>query len=269
MAINLPDLTVVQPVDHATITQEIATQAAIENNNASDPAYRIALAVAYRETLIRQDANEQAKGLMLAYAKGTDLDHIAATYYRLPNGGYPARLAGEKDDDYRERVQLANEGLSVAGPYDAYQFHTRSFSQDIKHVEVVSPAPVEIVITVLSRQGDGSIDAQMSQAIYEHLMAYRPLGDEVTVQSAQIIPYTITATLAFSSAIDTTLVRNAALASLQQYVDARHRLGMNVVVSGVHAALTVEGVDAVTLHNFNDIVCESHQAAYCTGITLT
>ena len=52
----------------------------------SDPANKILEVAAYREMLLRQRVNEAARGVMIAFATGSDLDHLAAFYpeERLP-----------------------------------------------------------------------------------------------------------------------------------------------------------------------------------------
>ena len=269
MANNLPDLTVITQVDHAALTAEIADAAGIENLSASDPAYRIALAVAYRESLVRQDANEQARGVMLAYATGTDLDHIGQTYYRDANGQPVTRLSGESDEDSRTRLQQSLEGLSVAGPITGYEFHAMSYSNIIKDVGVQSPAPVSVVLTLLQTGGDGSVDAQTCQAVYDYLQPYRPLTDALTVQSADILTFNVEASLVLDNTLDTAMVLSAAQAALETYVTNRHRLGARVVESGIHAALTVAGVEEVILTGWVDVVCSDSQAPYCSAITIT
>ena len=266
---NLPELTIVPDIDHNALTQEIAAAAGITNLNASDPAYRIALAVAYRESLVRQDANEQARGVMLMYATGAQLDHIGVTYYRDAAGAPVSRLSGETDDDYRVRLQQSPEGLSVAGPVGAYIYHTRSYSNEIKDVSVVSPAPVEVLLTILQNSGDGSADDAMCQAVQAHLQPYRPITDSLTVQSAEILTFDINATLTLASPLDTTLIMDNARASLARYVASRHQLAGRVVESGVHAALTVEGVEQVTLAGWQDVICSEHQAPFCSVMNIT
>lgn len=266
---NLPDLTVVPPIDHKALTTQIASAAGIENLSPSDPAYRVALAVAYRESLVRQDANEQAKGVMLAYATGPQLDHLGDTYYRDVNNNPVTRLTDEPDEDYRVRLSQSFEGLSVAGPEAAYQFHARSYSTDIKDVDVQSPAPVQLAITLLHAQGDGSVDDALCQAVYDYLLPKRPLGDEVTVQSAQIIPFSVTASLILADVVDSALVMTEAQTALSAYLAKNHRLGGRVVESGIHAALTVPGVEEVRLTNWNDVLCQAHQAPYCSAATIT
>lgn len=52
----------------------------------SDPANKILEVAAYREMLLRQRMNEAVRGVMIAFATGADLDHLAAFYpeTRLP-----------------------------------------------------------------------------------------------------------------------------------------------------------------------------------------
>ncbi|MCS0770132.1 contractile injection system protein, VgrG/Pvc8 family [Escherichia coli] len=63
----------------------------------------------------------------------------------------------ESDEALRLRVPAAFEGLSVAGPTAAYEFHARSADGRVADASATSPAPAEVVLTVLSReakQGD-------------------------------------------------------------------------------------------------------------------
>ena len=46
----------------------------------SDPANKVLEVAAYREMLLRQRVNEAARGVLIAFAQGSDLDHLAAFY---------------------------------------------------------------------------------------------------------------------------------------------------------------------------------------------
>ncbi len=116
----------------------------------SDPAYQILQVAAYREMGIRQRINDAAKSRMLAYAVGADLDHIAAD--RQPP---ILRLAGELDDSFRERIALAPEGWSTAGPRGAYEFHARSAHPQIKDVRAANAGAGVVQVAVLSKEGYG------------------------------------------------------------------------------------------------------------------
>ena len=97
---QLPPLDVVKQVEHESLLKDTVKRAGLDNPAPSDPGYRITAENTYREVMVRHDANEQAKGLTLAYAQGVELDHIGVTYYRTPDGKpvepsveaeYPAR----------------------------------------------------------------------------------------------------------------------------------------------------------------------------------
>jgi phage-related baseplate assembly protein len=65
--------------------------------------------------------NAKAKALMLAYAKGSDLDHLAANrdVYRKtiipaqPNANPPIDAVMESDEDLRRRTHLQPESMSA------------------------------------------------------------------------------------------------------------------------------------------------------------
>ena len=264
----LPPLTVVPDVDYEALVAEIVERAGLENASPSDPAYRVALACTYRETLVRQDANEQALGLLLAFAVGAQLDHLGATYYRDADGSAVLRLDGESDADYRARLQLSPEGLSVAGPDGAYIFNAKSAHPDVKDVKVSSPAPVEVVLTILSHSGSGVPADEVMTAVHEYVWPRRPFTDKVTEQAAEIVPYSVNATLTMRRGPDPEVARQAALSAALLYTQQRHVLGAWVTLSGLDAALTVEGVEKVELADFEDIQCSKTQAPYCEAITV-
>lgn len=250
----------------------------------SDPAYKILEVAAYRELLIRQRVNDGARAVMLAYATGADLENLAAlfgvTRKTLDEGDAtalpPIPPTYETDTALRYRTQLALEGLSTAGPIGAYQFHALSVD-GVKDAGIQGPPdtdPGDVLVTILSAEGDGEADAPLIAAVEAALNAedVRPLTDNVTVQSASIINYEIIATLYIPTGPDPSAVQTAALASVQAFVESRHRVGADVRLSGLYAALHVGGVERVTLSSpgiTSDIVTTAVQAPFCTDITLS
>lgn len=265
----LPPLDVIQQLELTTIVDDIVSRAGLENASPSDPAYRVALASAYRELMLRQDSNEQARGLMLAFATGPELDHLGVTYYHHPDGLPVTRLVGELDDDYRARLQQAPKGLSVAGPDDAYIFHAKSASVSVKSAKVLSPAPVTVDLYILSKDGDGTPSATLLTTVEDYLQSRRPLTDLLTVKAAQIVNFGLTASLTLKASPVPETVRLLAEQSLQTYLDDTHQLNGRVVESRVHAALTVEGVEEVTLTGWDDVICTVQQAPYCNALSVT
>lgn len=245
----------------------------------SDPAYKILEVTAYRELLIRQRVNEAARAVMLAYALDEDLDNLGALFNveRLQTDpGNPSAVPQvpptyESDAEFRRRILLSLQGLSTAGPEGAYIFHALSAEGDVRDASATSPRPGDVVVTVLARDGDGTAPQSLLDAVDAAVSAdnVRPLTDHVIVQSAQIVPYAITATIYFQPGPDSQVVLAEAQAVAEQYAEQQHRIGLDVTLSGVYAALHRPGVQRVELTSpAASIAIAPDQASYCIGITL-
>ena len=88
----------------------------------------------------------------------------------------------ESDEDFADRIYLAPGSYSVAGPTDAYIYHTKSYSSSIGDVEVSSPDACEVEVRFL--MADNSMPtAGIISEVQEYLSAddKRPLTDQLTV----------------------------------------------------------------------------------------
>ena len=280
----LPDPQVVEQLDYEVILAErkaytvslwpadeqatIAARLALE----SEPLTKLVQENAYREMLLRQRVNEAALATMLAKARGTDLEQIAGNYNvrRLvitPATDTEAAVM-ESDEALRERTQMAFEGLSTAGPRNAYIFHARTADGRIADATAESPSPAVVVVTVQHALGDGAVPADLLAIVLQYLSDEdrRPVADRLTVQSAEVLPYQVTAQLHLAT---TGPEAEPILAAARQRLDAlvhkRRRLGVEVSTSAIHAALHIEGVRRVDLQGWADIKPTAAQAAYCTG----
>ena len=257
--------------------EEVAATLELE----SEPLTIAVQEMAYREIVWRQRVNDAARAVMLAYAVDGDLDNLAANMNVLrltitPEDTTtipPTPAVMESNSALRERAQQAWEGLSVAGPMNAYVFHTRSADGRIADATAVSPAPCEVVVTVLGVDGNGEVGEDVLTVARSALNAenIRPLGDRVTVQSAEIIDYAVDAVLYFASAgPENEVAMSAAADRLAAYKSAQRRLGRNINTSAIIAALKVEGVERVDLLSPPaNIAVSQAQAGHCTGVTLT
>ncbi|ACQ68751.1 hypothetical protein BJP41_09270 [Candidatus Williamhamiltonella defendens] len=278
----LPDPDVVQPLDYDSILSEMLADLRHRAPEltalvASDPAYKILEVAAYRELLLRQRVNDAGRSVMLAYAKGKDLDHLAALFgvSRLViDPGNPDAIPAfpatyEDDERLRQRIPLSLEGYSTAGPIGAYVYHTLAASGDVKDVSVTSPSPGEVRVTVLSMDEKGVPDAALLQAVTERLNheAIRPLTDHITVQAADIIEYHISAHLTFYPGPDRSVVAEQSRIKVTEYATQQHQLGFDVTLSGLYAALHQPGVQNVRMTSpAEDILVRAHQAAFATAI---
>lgn len=96
----------------------------------------------------------------------------------------------EQDSPYRERIQLAPEAFSCAGPSGAYRSLARSAHQDIADVAVWSPEPGTVDLRPVATGGElpsdeilAAVRAKMSpdDAV--------PLNDTVTVAAPELVHY--------------------------------------------------------------------------------
>ncbi|WP_409284611.1 baseplate J/gp47 family protein [Pseudomonas protegens] len=246
----------------------------------SDPVTKQLELSAYGDMQLRARVNDAAKALLLAHAKGSDLDHLAANVnlQRLviqagdSQAVPPVEEVKEADDALRERVQLAYEGLTTAGPRNSYILHARNASALVADAEAESPSPACVTVTVLSLEGDGAAAPDLLATVAAALNDedVRPLGDRVTVQSAQVLPYRIDAVLHMKGAGPES---DAALAEAERklaaWVNPRRRLGIEVARSAIDAQLHVAGVARVELPGWQDIAPTRAQAAYCIGYSVT
>ncbi|MGE8187938.1 baseplate assembly protein [Pseudomonas sp. NPDC086278] len=242
----------------------------------SDPVVKLLEVAAYMKVGNRARVNDAGKALLLAHAIGSDLDQLGANYNLKRLVIQAADLAAvppvpevkELDDPFRERIQLAFEGLTTAGPRNSYILHARNASGLVADATAESPQPCYVTVTVLGTEGRGEVGPTVLAAVATALNddEVRPVGDRVTVQSAEIIDYRIDAILHMPGAGPE---GDASLAEAQKrlaaWINPRKRLGVEVARSGVDAQLHVAAVSRVELVGWVDLAPTMAQAAWCTG----
>lgn len=288
---QLPQPDVIELLDFETILAERKAyfvslypadqQAAIAATLAleSEPITKLLQENAYRELILRQRINDAAVANMLAWAKGSDLDNLVANWkvQRLTiqpgddTATPPVPEIKEDDEALILRALMAWDGLSVAGPTGAYEFFALSADGKVADAKGSSPSGAVAIVTILSTEGDGTADAALIAKVYQALSHEdkRPVADRLTVQSAGILHYTITARLHVSSqGAEAEVILQAARDRLAAFINPRRRIGVEVPRSAIDAALHVQGVSKVDLPSWTDITPSLTQAAYCTAFTV-
>ena len=282
---QLPSPQIIEPLDFETILvdvkavmiaafpadQQASVAAALSLE--SEPLNVIAQAMAYRELLLRRRINEGAAACMLSHAEGTDLDNLAANLdterLTITPETDTSDAVMESDEALRLRAQSAFEGMSVAGPSAAYEYFARSASGKVADARATSPAPAEVVIAVLSTDGDGTASPELLAAVTAAVNdeEVRPLGDRVTVRSADIVDYSIDAELFLYPGPESEPIINAAMASLRSFLaDNDKKIGRDVARSAISASLHVQGVQRVVLRSpATDLQISDTQAARNVG----
>ena len=296
----LPD--VVEQTDYETIRARcvdmvLAEFPAFAADDLANVAVKVLGVFAYFENLLRKDFNERAKQTLLAYATGTNLDHLGALLG-------VERLSGELDAAFKARIQLAPTSFSVAGPALAYRYFALSAAATIADVSVTTPKPDNIkalvestlaaqgvaadiraatraaldaatwpgtvLLTLLSSQGDGTATAEEIAAVQAAVAdnaEVRPLTDYVVVQSAQILPYSLDYDLTLFDGPSSDVVVEASQAKAAAFAVAARKIGRDINLANAYAAITVDGVANARLTSLGaDMVVGDTQAAYCTGI---
>lgn len=245
----------------------------------SEPIVKLLEENAYLELLLRATINERTKSVMLAFATGADLDNLAAllgverlliraedlTTNPITEAEY------ESDERFRTRIQMSLEKITTAGSRGSYEYHALTASPLVKDVNVTSPTPGTVQVTLLSTVNKGMADRTLIDIVNTALNAedVRPLTDTVQVQSAQIVNYQIQATLTLFPSVLESAVFELAQSAVRKFVEKQHALGRDITLSGIYSALHQEGVQNVRLIKpTTDLIINPNQAAYCTDIQL-
>ncbi|WP_175784516.1 baseplate assembly protein [Burkholderia ambifaria] len=259
------------------VPEELKAEAAAVLEVESEPITILLQESVFREIYLRQRANDAARAVMLAYAMDGDLDQLAAllgverqvVVPEDPETGTPAEMEG--NDDLRYRTQLAPQGFSVAGPEGAYRSHALGAHGSVLDASATSPSPGVVLVTVLAREGDGTPEQEVLDAVTAALRAedVRPLTDKVNVAGAEIVRYKVDAVIYTFPGPDSSIVMKEARTRLDAYVDETRRIGREVTLSGIYAALHVDGVERVRLISpVADVAVTRTQASYCDEISI-
>ena len=297
LGLPLPNL--IEPIDTETeilrLRAEVAAkfpadhpiQAAL--NLESEPINKVIEILAYRYCLKIAEDNRKARSLMLSFATGGDLDHIGVTYYRLERkliqaedktANPPKPAIYESDDDYRYRLALSIEAMTMAGSAGSYEFHALSASPEVHNVTVHSPAPTEVDV-YLAGQIDGDVLQQSGKTVgvsqqsvddvYKALVAddVRPLTDLVQVQSATAKAYSINAVIYVKNGISPQTILASALTALRQYLIDNFKPSARVATSRIIGALDVMGVSRIELNEpTTDVLVEIGEVAHCVDYNI-
>ena len=179
----------------------------------------------------------------------------------------------EDDESLAERIRLAPNGFSTAGPKNAYVYHTKSVSPAIIDVSVSSPTPGVVSVFPLLKDGLENTDDLLTQ-ISEHLNAddIRPLTDEVVVAWPKRHLYSIVVEYYIneSNRANATTIRERVEAAVEEYrVWQGGKIGRDLDPEMLACKVKDAGAGRiVTLSpGFSDYaVLDSGTVAFCEGV---
>jgi phage-related baseplate assembly protein len=287
----LPPPDVVEPLDFETILAERKArflsllpedqraEMAITLTLETEPVVILLQEMAYQELLLRSRINDAARQCMLASARGSNLEHLAAYFgvqkLTVDPGDTsaipPVQPTMETDTSLRARTQLALEGMSTAGPTESYRFHALSAHGGVEDASITSPEPGQVLVSILGRAADGLPEPEVLKAVEARLCAetIRPLDDEVLVRPATIVPFAVEATITLYPGPSSQPVIDAAQVALTTTLADLRRIGFSIPRSAIFAALHQPGVQSVDLTEPPaDIPITATQCGLCTQIDL-
>ncbi len=173
---SLPRPSVIQELNYETLLADMVAQtntafttAGIDydvGNLETDPIVILLQTFAYQLTLLRARINDAARANLIAFAVGSDLDHLGA-FYDTP------RLLNETDERYRARLVLAIMGRSPGGTEERYAAVAMATDVNIEQVRVYRAGGIgpRLKFAVLMSTGDGTPSSGVLDAVYAALNA--------------------------------------------------------------------------------------------------
>ena len=265
---SLPNPAVIETLSFETIFSELQTEFQSRYPDysallASDPAVKLLEVAAYREVLLRNRVNAAAKASLLAFATGSDLDHLAAFYG-------VTRLMDETDEALRLRTRQRIIGFANAGGAAHYRYWALSASPEVADVEVDSPEPGRVRISVLAKGEADTVPGAVLDAVRAVVLRddIRVLTDTVEVVPAVLIPVTVAARIWLYP--DTPMAAFEAIgARFKEALAAQSGLGWNLTPSWVIGELQRPGVHKVELlAPTTDIRANANQAVRLMHLNL-
>lgn len=157
----------------------------------------------------------------------------------------------ESDESYQERIWLAPESYSTAGPRGGYKYWAKTYSSAIGDVVANSDQEAgEVDIAFL--MSDGSIPGEETiNALQEFLRndGIRPMTDKVVVSSPKEVKYSISLTYYIdrSNATSAVSIQAAVTAAVQEYILWQRKIGRDINPSKLVSLIMAAGAKRVDL----------------------
>ena len=274
-----PPLVIAQPSHETIVARQIAAfktiWAGLRAEDPSLPDYDVQMletdpavigieAESYREIIINEAIKRAGLARFLAFAEGSNLDHLAAFYDVV-------RLAGETDARLKDRIILAIQGRSTGGPEERYRAVAMSADLRVQSVAVyrIGRSPV-INVAVYSTEPDGVAS--------ENLLA--KVRAALTAKSVQLVNDTIVVASAVRRVVDLAadmwLLPDADEATVGRAVDAlrtawlaERALGRDLTASWWTSRLVIAGVHDVAPSGLGTFIAQPTEAISIGEVTVT
>jgi len=230
----------------------------------SDPFVALVEAYAYRELNLRARINDAVRAVLLPSSWGSNLDNIGAPFDTPRN-------AGESDGAYQQRIHLAPDAFSNAGPTGGYEYWARTILPTAVDASAVMTTPGTVRVAVLYPAPNPVPPAADLQTLAQFFATddSKPLTDVVAVTGPGIVNVAITAISELFPGPDQATVQASQTTALNTFLTASRKLGFTLARSAIIAALQQGGVKSVNLTSPPaDVAIDASSVFNVTGISL-
>lgn len=229
-----------------------------------EPATKLGQVHSYVELHVRQRINDAIRANLLAYATGTDLDHLAVFYDVV-------RLPGESDARLKTRVILAIQGRSTGGTVPRYRGVALGASVRVADAVVyrIDNDPT-VHVAVYSIDNNGVPDTNLLNQVRAALNApaVRMVNDTIDVQAAVFEVVDVEANVWLLPESPDTLL-DVLPETLKDRWSDETGLGFDLTRAWLTARLMVPGVQRVEIVSPDaDVVAPSERAISIGTVTM-
>ncbi len=182
----------------------------------------------------------------------------------------------ENDENYRERIQIAPESFSVAGPRAAYEYYARSAHQDIVDVAIIGPPEIDAGYVKIYplMQGGELPSSEVLSSVLEICNAddVRPLTDCVSVHAPEVVNYSLSAKYYIdrAKATQSTEIQAAVNEAVNDWVKwQRAKLGRDINPSELNHRIIAAGAKRTEIFSPSFRILKAYELAVPSTITLT
>lgn len=172
----------------------------------------------------------------------------------------------ENDDAYAERIRLAPESFSTAGPELAYIYWAKSVSAEIADVHAYSPQEGRVAVYALMKKGRLPSEIELNEiAQVINDKKVRPLTDLVSYHAPERVSYDAVATywISHENATVASIIQKQVDEEYQNYlIWQRSKIGRDIDLSELIARLKNKGASRVAVDATMFIEVLAHQVAY-------
>jgi phage-related baseplate assembly protein len=252
---------------------------------------------AYAELMVRDRVNQNTRAVTLAFAVGGDLDAIGSRYpYGMP------RMAGENDQQYKQRIWLSPNILSLNGPgqgtYESYVFWAMSAPMtppdvQLQHASALTlPGTGKIYIPILPLPAwntkwtvspDGGTwtlapganpiptSTQIS-TVYQYInaagIARKGLTDYINVIAPKVAPVNIVVQITLFPGVDMQTLMGEIADAVLGLVQAIYWLGAGFTILSLQGAFAQSGVFNTDITSGSDQIIGMDTVVNIQNITL-